>query len=129
MVIGTALGRLCASAGMTAAITASIVIGGSAAVAQPVASPHAAVQEAGVSSLHRTWACTVPSGYTWSSVRINPNCGFRYEYFLLDAVNYNLTGVWACAIPSGYTYTAARQGSNCKASPGASPYEYQLARA
>jgi hypothetical protein len=92
-----------------------------------VASPHVAVQEVGVDS-HRTWACTVPSGYTWSSVRVNPNCGFRYEYFLLDAVNVNLTGVWACAIPSGYTYTASRQGSNCSASPGSSPYEYRLAK-
>lgn len=126
--IGTVLGRLCASVGVTALITASIMTGGSAAAAtQPVASPHAAVQDVGVASLHRTWACTVPSGYTWSSVRRNPNCG-GYEYFLLDAVNYNLTGVWACGIPSGYTYTASRQGSNCAASPGASPYEYRLAK-
>ncbi|ALG06967.1 hypothetical protein [Kibdelosporangium phytohabitans] len=78
---------------------------------------------------HRTWACSVPSGYTWSSVRINTNCAFRYEYFLLDAVNYNLTGVWACTIPSGYTYTSSRQGTNCSASPGSSPYEYRLAKA
>jgi hypothetical protein len=128
-VIGKGLGRLCASVGATAAITASIVAGGAAAAtAQSVASQHAAVQEVGAASLHRTWACTVPSGYTWSSVRSNPNCGFRYEYFLLDAVNYNLTGVWACGIPSGYTYTSVRQGSNCSASPGSSPYEYRLAR-
>lgn len=121
--IGKGLGRLCASIGATAAITASIVAGGAAAAtAQPVAA------EVGTASLHRSWACTVPSGYTWSSVRSNPNCGFRYEYFLLDAVNYNLTGVWACGIPSGYTYTSARQGSNCSASPGSSPYEYRLAR-
>jgi hypothetical protein len=112
---------------MTAIITASIVIGGPAAAAQPVASPHVAVQQAGINS-HRTWACTVPSGYTWSAVRVNPNCGFRYEYFLLDAVNVNLTGQWACAIPSGYSYTASRQGSNCSASPGSSPYEYRLVR-
>jgi hypothetical protein len=128
-VIGTVLGRLCASAGVTALITASIVTGGSAAAsARPVASPVAVGQDVGVSSLHRTWACAVPSGYTWSSVRANPNCASRYEYFLLDAVNYNLTGVWACWIPSGHTYTASRQGSNCAASPGASPYEYRLAR-
>lgn len=121
--IGKGLGRLCASIGATAAITASIVAGGAAAAtAQPVAG------DVGTASLHRSWACTVPSGYTWSSVRSNPNCGFRYEYFLLDAVNYNLTGVWACGVPSGYTYTSARQGSNCSASPGSSPYEYRLAR-
>jgi hypothetical protein len=121
-VIGKGLGRLCASIGATAAITASILAGGAAATAQPVAG------DVGTASLHRSWACTVPSGYTWSSVRSNPNCGFRYEYFLLDSVNYNLTGVWACGVPSGYTYTSARQGSNCSASPGSSPYEYRLAR-
>lgn len=125
--IGTVLGRLSASVGMTAVIAASIVVGGPAAAAQPVASSQIAVQEVGVAS-HRTWACTVPSGYTWSAVRVNPNCGFRYEYFLLDAVNVNLTGLWACAIPSGYSYTASRQGSNCSASPGSSPYEYRLVR-
>lgn len=126
--IGKGLGRLCASIGATAAITASIVAGGAAAAtAQPAASQHA-VQDVGAASLHRSWACTVPSGYTWSSVRSNPNCGFRYEYFLLDSVNYNLTGVWACGVPSGYTYTSVRQGSNCSASPGSSPYEYRLAR-
>jgi hypothetical protein len=117
-VIGTALGRFCASAGVAAALTASILTGGAAAAAHDV----------GTASLHRSWACTVPSGYTWSSVRVNPNCGFRYEYFLLDGVNYNLTGVWACGIPSGYTYTSSRQGTNCSASPGSSSYEYRLAR-
>ncbi|MEV4316766.1 hypothetical protein [Actinocrispum sp. NPDC049592] len=54
----------------------------------------------GVTSLHRTWAYTVPSGFTW-----------------------------ACAIPADYSYTASRQGSNCAASPGSSPYEYRLAQA
>jgi hypothetical protein len=126
-VIGTVLRRLSAPVAVTAVIAASIVTGGSAAAAQPVASPQVAVQEVGVAS-HRTWACTVPSGYTWSAVRANPNCGFRYEYFLLDAVNVNLTGLWACAIPSGYSYTASRQGTNCSASPGSSPYEYRLVR-
>ena len=124
---GTVLGRLSASIVVAAAIATSIVVGGSAAAARTTDSSTAAAQDVGVAS-HRTWACTVPSGYTWSSVRANPNCGFRYEYFLLDAVNVNLTGVWACAIPSGYTYTASRQGSNCSASPGSSPYEYRLAK-
>ncbi|MET0236227.1 MAG: hypothetical protein ABW224_16395 [Kibdelosporangium sp.] len=124
--IGTVLRRLSAPAAMTAVIGASIVIGGPAA-ARPAASSQVAVQEVGVAS-HRTWACTVPSGYTWSAVRANSNCGFRYEYFLLDAVNVNLTGQWACAIPSGYSYTASRQGTNCSASPGSSPYEYRLTR-
>ncbi|MCS7481955.1 hypothetical protein ACFFQW_02440 [Umezawaea endophytica] len=124
---GSVLGRLGASLGVTAAIAASIVIGGSTAAAQQTTSSPAAVQEVGIAS-HRTWACTVPAGYTWSSVRVNTNCAFRYEYFLLDAVNVNLTGVWACGIPSGYTYTASRQGSNCSASPGSSPYEYRLAK-
>ena len=123
---GTVLRRLSASVGAAAAIAASIVIGGSAA--QAVASPHVAVQDVGFAGGHRTWACTVPSGYTWSSVRASSSCAGNYEYFLLDAVNVNLTGVWACGIPSGYTYTASRQGSNCAASPGSSPYEYRLAR-
>ncbi|MEO6089765.1 MAG: hypothetical protein ABIQ18_42325 [Umezawaea sp.] len=83
---GTVLRRLSASVGAATAIAASIVIGGSAA--QAVASPHIAVQDVGTAS-HRTWACTVPSGYT---------------------------------------YTSSRQGSDCAASPGASPYEYRLAR-
>ncbi|MBP2324924.1 hypothetical protein JOF56_005309 [Kibdelosporangium banguiense] len=126
--IGTVLRRLSMSIATTALVAASIVTGGSAAAAQPVASPQVAVQDVGVAASHRTWACTVPSGYTWSAVRANPNCGFRYEYFLLDAVNVNLTGLWACAIPSGYSYTASRQGTNCSASPGSSPYEYRLVR-
>lgn len=123
---GTVLRRLSASVGAAAVIAASFVIGGSAA-AQAVASPQVAVQDVGIAS-HRTWACTVPSGYTWSSVRASSSCASNYQYFLLDAVNVNLTGVWACGIPSGYTYTASRQGTNCAASPGASPYEYRLAR-
>jgi hypothetical protein len=114
-VTGTVLSRLGAVAAMTTVIAASIVTGSAAAA-----------QDVGVAS-HRTWACSVPAGYTWSSVRANSNCG-GYEYFLLDAVNVNLTGTWACAIPGNYTYTASRQGSNCAASPGASPWEYRLAR-
>ncbi|MFD7660948.1 hypothetical protein ACFV4N_43845, partial [Actinosynnema sp. NPDC059797] len=62
----------------------------------------------------------------YSSVRINTNCAWRYEYYLLDAVNYDLTGTYACSIPSGYTYTASRLGSNCSTS--GSSYEYRLAR-
>src|SRR5262249_47998022 len=106
-----------------ALLAASVVVGGSTAAAQPVTA-----HEVGVASLHRTWNCVVPSGYIWSSVRSQPSCGSRYESFLLDAVNNNLTGQWACAIPGGYSYTASRQGINCSASPGSSPYEYRLVR-
>ncbi|WNV85452.1 hypothetical protein [Umezawaea sp. Da 62-37] len=84
--------------------------------------------EVGVNGLHRTWSCLVPSGFTWSAVRYQSACGFSYEYFLLDAVNVNLTGLWACGVPSGYSYSSARQGSNCSASSGSSPYEYLLVK-
>lgn len=111
---------LSALAGATVVAAASIVAGASAASAQSA--------DAGVASLHRTWSCMVPGGYTWSSVRSQPSCASRYEYFLLDAVNVNLTGQWACWIPSGYSYTSSRQGINCSASPGSSPYEYRLVK-
>ncbi|MCE7010915.1 hypothetical protein LWC34_50150 [Kibdelosporangium philippinense] len=107
-----------------AAVAAALVLGGPAvASAQP-----ATAEQVGVASLHRTWNCVVPGGYVWSAVRSKPSCGSRYEYFLLDAVNVNLTGQWACAIPSGYSYTSSRQGINCSASPGSSAYEYRLVK-
>lgn len=109
-----------------AAVVALTVMGRSAADAQPSGSIEVSGPETGVSRVHRTWACDVPSGFTWSSVRINTRCAWRYEYYLLDPVNYNLTGTYACNIPSGYTYTSSRQGSNCSTS--GSSYEYRLAK-
>ncbi|CCH31767.1 hypothetical protein ABZ816_25525 [Actinosynnema sp. NPDC047251] len=107
-----------------AAVAASVVAGNSAAAAQ-AGGPTA--DGVGTSGLHRSWACSPPAGFTWSAVRINTNCAWRFEYYLLDPVNYNLTGVYACNIPSGYTYTASRQGNNCSTS--GSSYEYRLAKA
>lgn len=100
----------------------SIMFGGSAA-ADP-----APPSDISVTSLHRTWSCSVPAGYTWSQIRSNSSCASRYQYYLLDGVNYNLTGMWACYPPQGYTFTQSRVGNNCAVSPGQSPYEYLLAR-
>jgi hypothetical protein len=121
--ISTMLRRIGTTVGLTAILSAILLTGGPTASG----SSSSAAQDVGVNA-HRVWACSVPAGHTWSSVRVNTNCGQRYEYFLLDAVNYDLTGTWACAIPSGYTYTSSRQGTNCAASSGASPYEYRLAK-
>lgn len=125
--ITLALRRIGTTVAMAAVLAALVVVmGRSAAEARPVDSPAVADQGPGISSLHRSWACDVPSGYTFSAVRINTRCAWRYEYYLLDGVNYDLTGTYACYIPSGYTYTASRLGNNCSTS--GSSYEYRLAK-
>ncbi len=120
------LRRIGTTVAMTAVLAALVVMGRSAAEARPVDSPAIADQGPGISSVHRSWACDVPSGHTWSAVRINTRCAWRYEYYLLDGVNYDLTGTYACQIPSGYTYTASRLGNNCSTS--GSSYEYRLTK-
>ncbi|ONI89953.1 hypothetical protein ALI22I_13580 [Saccharothrix sp. ALI-22-I] len=124
--ITATLRRIGTTVAMTAVIAALVVMGRPAAEARPVDSIAIADQGPGISSLHRSWACDVPAGYTYSTVRINTRCAWRYEYYLLDAVNYDLTGTYACWIPSGYTYTASRLWSNC--STNGSSYEYRLAK-
>lgn len=107
--------RFAASTGVAALAAVTIVTGGPAATA-----------EVGVQTLHHTWSCSVPGGYTWSQVRSGSSCA--YEYYLLDGVTYDLTGQWACNPPSGYTFTQSRTGSNCAVASGQSPYEYRLAK-
>ncbi|MEU4805460.1 hypothetical protein [Actinosynnema sp. NPDC023587] len=122
----TAIRRTKLAALATATLAALAVTTGPAVAAQPGPPALSSGNDIGSSGLHRSWACDVPSGFTWSAVRTNTNCAWRHEYYLLDPVNYNLTGTYACNIPSGYTYTASRQGNNCSAS--GSGYEYRLAK-
>ncbi|MFC6092702.1 hypothetical protein [Saccharothrix lopnurensis] len=110
----------------TALAAAALAVGASAAEAGAGDRVRSAGQDVGVTRVHRAWACDIPAGHTYSSVRINTRCAWRYEYYLLDAVNYNLTGTYACSIPSGYTYTASQLGNNCSTS--GSSYEYRLLR-
>jgi len=115
---GNTLRRLASTAGIAALAATSIMVGGSASAESP--------SDVGAMTLHHTWSCSVPGGYTWSQVRQASSCGF--EYYLLDGVTYNLTGQWACNPPTGYTFTQSRTGSNCAVSSGQSPYEYRLAK-
>ena len=74
----------------------------------------------GALDLDGTWACSVPSGYTWDQVERTSACGsLSYRYRLRTPVN----GLWACAIPFGWTYDSIRSTSVCGST---GPYQYRL---
>ncbi|WBB77889.1 hypothetical protein O7606_16630 [Micromonospora sp. WMMD882] len=71
-------------------------------------------------SLDGTWACSVPSGYTWDIVEPTGACGsLNYRYRLRTPV----TGLWACHIPFGWSYDSLRSTSACGTT---GPYQYRL---
>ncbi len=74
----------------------------------------------GTLGLDGTWACSVPSGYTWDQVEPTGTCGsLSYRYRLRTPVN----GLWACAIPFGWSYDSLRATSVCGST---GPYQYRL---
>nr|QLJ96240.1 hypothetical protein HZU44_27860 [Micromonospora carbonacea] len=74
----------------------------------------------GALGLDGSWACYVPSGYTWDQVEPTGACGsLSYRYRLRVPVN----GLWACAIPFGWTYDSIRSTSVCGST---GPYHYRL---
>lgn len=98
------------------------VLGATAMASTAVAQPTGP----GIASLHGSWSCTIPPGYTYQQERRTTRCGIHaYEYYLLDYVNYNLTGYIACQVPPGYTYTQERLSVSCAAG-GFRSYEYRL---
>ncbi|WP_026275930.1 hypothetical protein [Salinispora tropica] len=76
------------------------------------------------------WACSVPSGYTYSSVRrqlnvCNPS-GFANSYYVVAPSDR----LWACTVPSGYTYSSVRRQLNvCNPSGFANSYYLRVPQA
>ncbi|WP_019869533.1 hypothetical protein [Salinispora oceanensis] len=69
------------------------------------------------------WACSVPSGYTYSSVRrelgVCSPSGFANSYYVVAPSD----GIWTCTVPYGYTYSSVRsQLSVCSTSGFANSY-------
>ncbi|GAA3849951.1 hypothetical protein GCM10022243_14810 [Saccharothrix violaceirubra] len=96
----------------SAVLAAVVALAGSVLVGSATAQ----AEEVRTASLHGTYACSVPPGYTYARLRDNMACGgvpTSVEYLLLDYVRYDLTGTAACEVPAGLTYTASRTNVAC----------------
>ncbi|KAA0942574.1 hypothetical protein [Streptomyces apricus] len=60
-------------------------------------------------------SCTVPSGYTYTSVTNTTTCSTSGFAPLYDVVQPR-TGLWACTVPRGFTYTATSSTIVCSTS-------------
>ncbi|MET9566912.1 hypothetical protein [Streptomyces tauricus] len=96
--------QVCMAGGASAAGTAQAP----ATAAEVSASPSSDVSPAYLS-------CTVPAGYTYTSVTNTTTCstsGFAPLYNVVQP----RTGLWACTVPRGFTYTATSSTIVCSTS-------------
>ncbi|MDT0344466.1 hypothetical protein [Streptomyces litchfieldiae] len=89
--------------------TAAAVVGTALAPATATAAP--APQDVSPSYL----SCTVPRGYTYTSVSLTTTCSTSGLSPLYNVVTPR-TGLWACTVPAGFTYTSVSSTIVCTTS-------------
>ncbi|WP_018255828.1 hypothetical protein [Salinispora mooreana] len=94
---------------MSRLIAAAVLMVAGLAVAPAAAAYGADQSTEPVTQASGFWACSVPSGYTYTAVRrelsvCNPG-GFANSYYVVAPSDR----IWACTVPSGYTYSSVRR--------------------
>ncbi|GLZ41801.1 hypothetical protein [Actinokineospora sp. NBRC 105648] len=60
-----------------------------------------------------TWACSVPAGYTYTSVTQSTQCGSGGNTAPRYYIEVPANNLWACTAPSNLTYIPVTSSSQC----------------
>lgn len=92
------------------------------AVEAPASDPASASASASKDDLSAAYlSCTVPPGYTYTSVTNTTTCSSSGFSPLYNVVKPR-TGLWACTVPRGFTYTETSSTIVCSTSGMSTTY-------